>query len=343
MLELNILTNVDQKKELELENFIINSNYVFNPLFSTPLWARRLKKLLDFNYEYLIIKEKEKQELIALHLILYGYRGFARFRKHPYILKKGAIFFSKIFFSYITWYNFILFKNNLDEDLKLKCKRIIYEYIQNKNMKILNSPIYEGDERFFNSRKIKEWGTYILNFKNRSYNEIYSSFKRQARRSIEKARGQGIYVKTLDIHDENELNNFIKFLKSAQKVTGKGYKINNNDIIKEYDFFSQKNYIYEIFLAYYKDEIHGSLGVWGFNDYISEHGVNYSKFAKKNKLYLQDIIKDEIVKFSLKNGINYYDLSGFNPNKNASQKEKNIKRFKKKFNGEEIIYKIVRE
>ena len=97
-------------------------------------------------------------------------------------------------------------------------------------------------------------------------------------------------------------------------------------------------YINEIFVAYLNNKILGSLGIWGFRNFISEHGVNISFYAKKNKIYVQELIKDEIIKYCFKNDIQYYDLSGFNPNMNASDKEKSIKFFKEKFNGVKMIY-----
>ena len=67
-LKLKILSSKSFKSNIDsdIEEFIFNSNYYLNPLFSTPLWANRLKELIDFDFEYLIVENND--ELIALHL-----------------------------------------------------------------------------------------------------------------------------------------------------------------------------------------------------------------------------------------------------------------------------------
>ena len=101
-------------------------------------------------------------------------------------------------------------------------------------------------------------------------------------------------------------------------------------IIKKGFIFIKKNgYIYEIFVAFLKNQILGNLSIWGFRNFINENGVNISSYAKKNKIYVQELIKDEIVKYCFKNDIKYYDLSGLTLIK-MHQTKKNQLNFLKK-------------
>ena len=79
MLNLLIINKLNNDIVKKIENFLLNNYSIFNPLFSSPLWAERLKKLLDFQYWYYIIEERD--EIVALLLTFDGYRGYAKIKK----------------------------------------------------------------------------------------------------------------------------------------------------------------------------------------------------------------------------------------------------------------------
>jgi len=323
---------------IEIEEFLLRSVSKFNPLFSSPVWADRLRELIAFDYRYIIVRDDG--EIIALHLVFHGYRGYARLLKFPlylrYILRKLLFFL----YGYQTWYNFIVFKGNLDL-LKLEqSKNLIYKNIESHGTRVANSPIFDGDITYFNdgNMHVSKWGTYILNFYNKTYEEIHANYKRQARRPIKQAISKGVYIRRLK---ETDLKEYANWLLLNQKETGKNYVVSEKMIKKDLSFMSRSGYIGEIFVAYLDGVILGSLGIWGFGNFISENGVNISSYAKENKIYAQDLIKDEVVKYCFNNDIKYYDLSGFNPSKNASSKEKSINFFKEKFSGVKLIYDLI--
>jgi len=340
-LTLKIYKHIDSNLELKIEKFLIENSTLnnLNPLFSSPLWALRLKKMLSFKFEYLLVSQDK--EMVGLSLIFQGYRGYSRITKLPNFLKTSISKTLMVCFPYISWGNPIIVKNDVDSNIARECKKMIYDYITKKQKTVSFSPILETEIEYFDGYPMGKWGTYIIDFKHRTYEELYRKIRRQGRKSIEKALEKGVVVKTLNIEDEEELNKYIRFLKDNQRVTGKKYIIKKENILEEYKRFKKNSYIYEIFLAYYNNSIHGSLGIWGFNNFITEHGVNYTQFSKENKLYVQDAIKNSIIKYCIDNGIHYYDLAGFNPSSEATQKEKNIKRFKEKFGGEKFLYYIV--
>lgn len=318
----------------EIEEFLKNSNSKFNPLFSSPLWAERLKNLLDFKYRYFIVKENS--EIKALHLVFDGYRGYAKINKLPNFLKSIARFYARTFYGYTSWQNFIVFSKDLEKEKLTKAKELIYANLQNYHL--LKSPIYEEDGNYFKNKTTSTWGTYILDIGGKSYEEVYAKFRKQARRAIERTKDSGVYVELLSL---DNLVEYAEWLKKNQKETGKSYKVDIDLMKKEFEIFDRKNYIYEIFIALQDNNILGSLGNWGYGDFISEFGVNQSKYAKENKLYVQDVIKDSIVRYMFDKNIRYYDLAGFNPSEDSDPKEKAIKQFKAKFRGQEITYKLV--
>jgi len=320
---------------IEIEKFLLKANSKFNPLFSSPLWANRLNELFFFKFRFLVIRDDN--DIVALHLIFEGYRGYARISKFPlyfrYILHK--ILF--LFCGYQTCYNFIVFKKNINQSKINESKKLIYNNIQSHGKKMANFPIYNNDTKYFDLQKLNilKWGTYILNFSDSSYEDVFNKYKRSAKKPINLARSKGIQVRRLT---DLDLQKYIVWLKLNQKVTGKNYLVSEKSLKKDLYLLRKSGYINEIFVAYFNNHILGSLGIWGFGNFISEYGVNISSYAKKNKIYVQELIKDEIIKYCFKNDIKYYDLSGFNPNKNASDKAKSIKFFKEKFNGVKITY-----
>ena len=72
-----------------------------------------------------------------------------------------------------------------------------------------------------------------------------------------------------------------------------------------------------------------------FNKYMNEWGVARSKLDYEEKLYSQDLIKWKIIEWGIKNKMNWYDFSGFNPSPTSS-KEKGIFQYKKKWGGEQF-------
>lgn len=323
---------------IEFEKFLLKANSKFNPLFSSPIWAKRLKELIFFDFRFLIIRDNT--EILALHLVFDGYRGYSRINKFPKYLKFILTKVLFIFYSYQTSYNFIVFKKNLDLSKINKSKELIYRSIEKYGKRINHFPIYENDIKYFYPQKVNIliWGTYILNFIDKSYDDIFNNYNRNAKKPITIARSKGVHVERLK---DSDLKDYAAWLKLNQKETGKSYHVSEKAIKKDLDLMKKSGYINEIFVAYLNNKIIGSLGIWGFKNFISENGVNISSYAKKNKIYVQELIKDEVIKYCFKNNIKYYDLSGFNPNKNSSDKEKSIKFFKEKFNGVGVIYEQI--
>lgn len=331
-----VIHKLTSKLENEIESFLDHNTSTFNPLFSSPLWAKRLEQNSFFKYNYLLAYDKD-ENIVALHLFFKAFKGerfiHKLFPPFNFVLRE----FLKFFTSYITWFSPPIVQDKLSEENYLEIKKMFYEKFDQKS--IYNAPIFDQDKSFLKMCYVRQWATAILDFENKSYDEIYLKFKRQARKSIDKTLDMGIVVKKLTYEN---IPQYVKWLKEVQNETGKNYYLNESLFYREYDLFSQKKYFFEIFIAFQGNRMLGSLGIWGFDDYVSEWGAYTSAYAKEKKIYIQDLIKDEIVKFCLVNKIKKFDLSGYNPQSDASQKEKAIRQFKEKWGGDEVLYCLIK-
>ena len=79
-----------------------------------------------------------------------------------------------------------------------------------------------------------------------------------------------------------------------------------------------------------------------FNKYINEWGVARSHIDTDQKLYSQDLINWKIIEWGIDNNMNWYDLTGFNPNP-ISKEEEGLLRYKKKWGGKQYDLWIIRK
>jgi hypothetical protein len=327
--------SLDDALTLEIEDFLISANSLFNPLFSSPLWALRLKKMFKFNFIFYIVRNDENIQ--ALLLVFSGYRGYQKIDKLPKIFKKLAIVLSKLFFGYHAWFNSIVFLKEESNENKKEIKKLIYLKLS-KYRRVFNSPIELNDYKFFPEKKSFLWGTMIIDISNNSYNEIFSKFKRNAKRPIKESLSKGFHIRELS---SINLVEYVQWLIENQSETGKSNRIDSDLFNYDLKIFDKKNYIYKVFIAYSENRILGSISVWGFGGFVTEKGVYRSKLSKKNGYFEQDLLKDWIVRFCIDNDIHSYDLAGYNPNKNLSKKEEGIKKFKEKFGGKTLEYENI--
>lgn len=224
--------------------------------------------------------------------------------------------------------NFILIK--IDEIAK-KEKAIM---VKNSFTPILNTHDYS---KIFKSHgyRSKKWGTFIIDLK-RDLDDIWTNIKKETRKNIRRTKKKNVYIirtKNLD-----ETYEYCRILVEQKKRLGE--KIEFEECVKWVE--TQLKYFYDnfnIFIAYYRNKAISGLITRDFNGIINEVGVAHSNFALKNKIYAQDMIKWEIIKWGHETGKRIYDLTGVNPYP-KNKKERNIYRYKKKWGGKLIIYPI---
>ena len=99
--------------------------------------------------------------------------------------------------------------------------------------------------------------------------------------------------------------------------------------------------IAEIFLAFSNGTLLSGLGIWRFNDRLYEFGSNQSPESVAKKLYGNDAIKWEVMRWGRDHGAVSYDLMGCAPPGSGNLKEENIARFKKKWGGRFVPYVLL--
>ena len=97
--------------------------------------------------------------------------------------------------------------------------------------------------------------------------------------------------------------------------------------------------LFETFVATVDDEMVASLGVWGYNGYISELGSFQSNKNVNEHLFGTDAVKWEVIRWGSQQGFREFDLTG--TVENATPKELAIRQFKEKWGGDVRPYLVV--
>jgi len=203
----------------------------------------------------------------------------------------------------------------------------LLNFIKNDKAEGTEPPLCPGIfSQVKNPFKLKPWATFLIDLKISSQ-EIWSNFeKHSARKNIERANKKGVYVKKIN---RNILSDYLQLRKDPINEIQKKLSLEKLQI--HWDKFQSIGRTG--FLAYYLEKPIGGIMINPFNGYLNESGIARSTLDLREKLYAQDLLKWEIIKWGIENHHSYYDLTGVNPNP-TSQKENGILRYKRKWGGE---------
>lgn len=178
------------------------------------------------------------------------------------------------------------------------------------------------------------WSTFLIDL-TKSKNELYGNLsKHNARKNIERAIERGVVVEEIENNSIKEYAQLLDEYRKSMNLTG----INCEETLSMWKILKPAGF--SGFIAK-KDGIPiGGLLFSFFNNYINEWGVARSTIDKNEKLYAQDLIKWKIIEWGVERNMNWYDLSGANPNP-KTEKEKGILEYKKKWGGTEKNYWII--
>lgn len=169
------------------------------------------------------------------------------------------------------------------------------------------------------------WSTYLIDL-SVSTDTLYQNLeKHSCRKNIERSKKRNVILEEIN---EKNLKEYFELRKQLKKLGGQ--KSEFNFFLKRWKMLKQ--FGQSGFLARWKDKPVGGLLFTYYSGYIIEAGVARAKEDYENNLYSQDQIRWEIIKWGIKNKMQYYDLAGFNPS-SPSQKESGIQRYKKKWGG----------
>lgn len=309
-------------------------------LYQTSWWADYIKSYIKAD-PFFIVAKNEPGEIVG-QLLLFK-EGFAQrlFFEKPFATLTVKLL-KRIFPRYNWLYGPVIFdKTNEKEILSA-----ILKYLE-KNVFSARSKVKDVNSAFqgnFNGELVNEifaklgytakpWATFLVDLK-RDQDVLWANLKKTGRKAVQRCEEQNIIVKR--IRDEKELHEYYDLLFEAK--TRLGYKVTSfaNNIKQIWKHLRPINAI-EVFLAYHNNKPVSGLIVHSFNGIINEMGVAHSNYAVENKIYAQDLIKWEIIKWGHEQGHRIYDLTGVNPNP-QSFKEKGIYQFKEKWGGNILLY-----
>lgn len=180
----------------------------------------------------------------------------------------------------------------------------------------------------------KNWATCLIDL-SKEKDEIFLDIdKKSGRKNIERSQERGVEIEEIT---KKNLHEYIELYNKTKKRTGKTETTSE----QMENFWRLLNPIGFSGFITRKDGICvGGMLFSFFNKYVNEWGVARSIQDDTEKLYSHDLIKWKIIEWGIKHKMNWYDLSGFNPNP-QTEKEKGIMRYKKKWGGKEFTQYFV--
>ena len=326
--------NISKKtKPLEWNKWVSESPD--GSLFQTTYWADRLIELLGYEPRYLTLHNEHNPEPVAL--LLYFRTGYKRlyYWQKPYDVI--ALLILKRIAPVYLWHGgpvvlsgdpkTIILTLLSEVERLAKAERVVR--IEPSELTILNG-LFPLD-----NWSPKMWATYRVDLQ-LDKETLWRNLKNSARKAIRRAERDGVTVR--EISSLEELRDYYDFTEECAKRLGKrmyGFE----DIATMWKHF-RTNAIYETFVAYHGEQKIAGLSIWGFNGIISELGSFQSAEAYEKKLYGQDLIKWEVIRWGHQQGFRWFDLAGVNPNP-QTPKERGIRQFKEKWGGKYVEYPIV--
>jgi hypothetical protein len=319
-------------------------------LFQSTYWANYLKKTYKINPIYLVSYDKNARvngQLLAFE------SSYANFTSHNMTGKKGIVFKSlyryaiqpllNLSLTSISWENgplilpistnenpnesISLYQNFLEKILQIANQKRCYE------IKFARPPFFDDQPNLFDSfgfDKLK-MGTFLVDVR-RPYEEILQSVDRQVRRNLKHATDQGVTV--------NRVNN-LKELEELYELHIQT-SVRNNIKIYPFSFFeslwrclSPKHKI-EIFIARKEAQpLAGSICLM-HNHIFHAFSLYQSDYARENRIYSNEMMWCEAIKWGHDNDYHFFDLSGVELGaiELGDEKAQGIYQFKNKFRGQ---------
>jgi len=287
-------------------------------IYNTAEYAQYANNWLDWSPLYFRIIDKKG--IILLQVIMYHYSP--KSKKFPKLFRPLI----KKLKSSIRW-QYGPMTNSFNS------LPYFLDYLKNQKKSFYGilHPLLETNSINFQKTK---WSTFLIDL-SKSENELYDNMdKNSAQKNISRAIKRGV---KLEIISKKNLNDYYDLVKNSRISLGLDYGT-FEEMSDMWDLLERVGY--SGFIAKLDDIPVGGLGFSFFNNYINEWGVARSQLDYDKKLYSQDLIKWEIMKWGVKNKMNWYDLSGVNLNP-SNKKEEGILRYKKKWGGLQKDYWIL--
>ncbi|MDP2430946.1 MAG: GNAT family N-acetyltransferase [Pseudomonadota bacterium] len=184
-----------------------------------------------------------------------------------------------------------------------------------------------------NDYAFNNWATYVLNLTS-SEDDLLMSLDHSARKGIKKALREGVSIRKIDTWDSYQ-ENFLRPYLDWTINSDRDAFTHDANIIWHHPGHSR---YYHYFTAFHRDgRALAVLGMYVFAGVATEITSAIAPVAFDEKIPVQDILHWEMFLEAKRQGCHYFDLAGVAPNP-GSQKEENIRRFKKKWGGQYVVY-----
>lgn len=232
-------------------------------------------------------------------------------------------------YTYRWVYGPVIFEPQYNEEIK----NVLTKYLLQQKCRLLGSEHPRSESifsRLVSPFTITNWGTFIIDL-TLDEQELWNRLdQHSARKNVKRSKERNVCLREINESTIDDYYQLVKYTKAKA-----GVKLDFKDTKIALEKLSRVGF--KIFVAYENDIPIGGTSFSFFNDYINEWGIGRSERDQNAKLYSQDLLKWEIIKWGKKNECKYFDLTGVNPNP-ITEKEKGIFRYKKKWGGQFVNY-----
>lgn len=175
------------------------------------------------------------------------------------------------------------------------------------------------------------WSTFMIDL-SKPLDVIYKNIdKKSGQKNISRSENRGVTIEEISEHN---LSDFLELRNDMKEKQG----VDSSSLETFSEWWKlMKPLGLSGYLARKNNEAVGGLLFSFAGKHIIEIAVARSELDTKEKLYSQDLIKWNIIKWGHENKIKYYNLAGFNPNP-QNDKERGIFNYKKKWGGIQMNY-----
>ncbi len=303
-------------------------NWAVKFFIDALLLEERIKKREKIeNEKEFFVKENKENFFYSKEFINFLYDKFWITFKYPFF--KRFFFHFKLGKFWKILPKIILFSDRLVIDNFVDLIYLL-ESLKNKKKDIsLYLPQKYTDFFLLKYSFLNKWWTFILDLDT-------FRFKSKIQNKINNLLDNSNY--SIKIYDLNiAIKEYKKWLSDYNLVIKESWKIDLWNYLPDLKLYINK--VKHFFIIFYnaKNIPIASMLFFYDNKFLYEIDISIC-YNLTNEKYIWDLLKFKWIEYAKKLWIKYYDLMWFNPNNDASEKEKNIKRYKKKYWWEEFYY-----
>jgi len=326
-----IQINIKTQPNINWNKLIVSSE--FGTYFQSVEYAKSRSKILG-HIPLFFQFFNEKNDVVGQLLCFKNRYGLGRFKKK---FGEGKLYsvFKKMSFpiKHLSWtYGPIVTNPNYKNDLMISLANYIQanNYHINGSLHPLDSQTFPSSFNFIRSKK----ATFIIDLKEEIETIFKNTDKHSVQKNIKRSEERGVKVREIITEEDVRVNH--KLLKEHRKRNKLSYTSKDNTLLH---FKIGKNKGVTGFLAEYNGKAIASITLIYLNGYLVEQGIARSSVDLEKKLYGQELLRWNIIKWGKKKKCRFYDLAGVKA-ENMTTKENGIFKNKEKWGGKLISYSI---